>query len=105
MFKRITSSITATFAQLYYSIIFKAKDYQIVSRLTNSQQKSKNIDELSYTDPDFEKEVDNQNKALLEIVNKTINNVSVDANELDEKKVFEKSYSKHDESKRRGYEY
>jgi len=44
------------------------------------------MDELLNTDPDFDQEVTKQNKALLEIINKTINNAPVETNEFDLKK-------------------
>jgi len=91
MFKRNTSNIIMTLTQLYCFVIFKTKAYQRASKLTNNQQKSKNRSELPVADSDFDEEVTKQNKALLEIINKTINNEPVDANELDIKKELEKS--------------
>jgi len=44
------------------------------------------MDELLNTDPDFDQEVTKQNNALLEIINKTINNAPVETNEFDLKK-------------------
>jgi len=75
-----------TLTQLYCFVILKTKAYRIVSRLTNNQQKSRYMDELLNTDPDFDQEVTKQNKALLEIINKTINNAPVETNEFDLKK-------------------
>jgi hypothetical protein len=90
MFKRNISNIIMTLSQLYCFVLFKTKVYQRASRLTYNQQKSKNSGELPDTNCDFDEEVTKQNKALLEIINKTINNVPVVANELDIKKELEK---------------
>jgi len=78
------------FTQLYNFTICKMKFHRKVSGQIHNVPKSDALDKFANIQNDFDMDVKKQNEALLQIINRTINNVPVDTTDLDIEKELEK---------------
>jgi len=74
----------------YCFLTAKAKLSKLFYRLVYNLQKPSDMNKLKDSDPELDQEVIKQNRALLEIVNKTMNKVPLDIRDVDIKSEFER---------------